>query len=101
MCQVSGTRCLIVLPGLYYPAWQERAHKRGGLFLSPRAPWSSNLAVRSALLTYNLNLPFDVFGILAFLPFSLSQKFRPYSGLYGGFTRYLVLGLRKVVNASF
>ena len=50
--------------------------KRGGLFVSPLAPLSSSLAVSSALLTYNLNLPFDVFGILAFLMFSLSQKFR-------------------------
>ena len=57
------------------------ARKRGGLFLSPRATWSSSLAVSSALLTYNLNLLFYVFGILAFsesrephfLKFTLAQ----------------------------
>ena len=37
MCQVSGTKMLFILPGLYYPAWQERAHERRPLPLSSRA----------------------------------------------------------------
>ena len=37
MCQVSGTKILFILPGLYYPAWQERAHERRPLPLSSRA----------------------------------------------------------------
>ena len=37
MCQVNGTKMLFILPGLYYPAWQERAHERRPLPLSSRA----------------------------------------------------------------
>ena len=37
MCQVSGTKILFILPGLYYPAWQVRAHERRPLPLSSRA----------------------------------------------------------------
>ena len=37
MCQVSRTKILFILPGLYYPAWQERAHERRPLPLSSRA----------------------------------------------------------------
>ena len=53
-----------------------RARKEGSSSLLARHGPPA-LAVSPALLTYNLNLPFDVFGILAFLRFSLSQKFKP------------------------